>query len=89
MQFETSKQFDKLVFKINDKSIKVRLKRVMDRVGQAKNLDEIPNITSIVGYPNYYRIKFGDYRVGISLEDNIVWFLYFGKRDENTYKKFP
>ncbi|HAH23680.1 MAG TPA: plasmid stabilization protein [Prolixibacteraceae bacterium] len=89
MEFETSKQFDKLVFKINDKSTKLRLKRVIERVGQAKNLDEIPNITPIVGHPNYYRIKFGDYRVGISLEDNIVWFLYFGKRDENTYKKFP
>lgn len=89
MEFETSKQFDKLVFKINDKSTKVRLKRIMERVGQAKNLDEISNITPIVGHPNYYRIKFGDYRIGISLEDRIVWFLYFGKRDENTYKKFP
>ena len=89
MEFETSKQFDKLVFKINEKSVKARLKKVIDRVAQAKNLDEIPNITPIVGYTNYYRIKFGDYRVGISLEDNIVWFLFFGKRDENTYKKFP
>ena len=89
MEFETSKQFDKVVFKINDKLAKARLKKVIDRVAQAKNLDEIPNITPIVGHPNYYRIKFGDYRVGISLEDNIVWFLFFGKRDENTYKKFP
>jgi len=89
MEFETSKQFDKLVFKINDKSVKARLKKVIDRVAQAKNIDEIPNITPIVGHPNYYRIKFGDYRVGISLEDNIAWFLFFGKRDENTYKKFP
>lgn len=61
----------------------------MDRIALAKNLDEVPNISSITGHPNYYRIKFGDYRVGISLEDDIVWFLFFGKRDENTYKKFP
>jgi mRNA interferase RelE/StbE len=78
-----------LVFKIKDKSIKTRLKQVIDRVALARNFDEIPNITPIIGHPNYYRIKFGDYRVGISLEDNIVWFLFFGKRDENTYKKFP
>ena len=89
MDFETSKQFDKLVFKIKDKSVKTRLKKIIEKVASAKNLEEIPNITPIVGHPSYYRIKFGDYRIGISLEDNIVWFLFFGKRDENTYKKFP
>lgn len=89
MNFETSKQFDKLVFKIKDKSIKARLKNVIEKIAESKNLDEISNITPIVGCPGYYRIKFGDYRIGISFEENTVWFLYFGKRDENTYKKFP
>jgi len=89
MNFETSKQFDKIVFKIKDTSVKIRLKRIMEKVASAKNLEEIPNITPIVGHPTYFRIKFGDYRIGISLEDNIVWFLFFGKRNESTYKKFP
>ena len=89
MNFETSKQFDKLVFKIKDKTIKTRLKNIIEKVAEVKSFDEISNITPIVGYPGYYRIKFGDFRIGISLEENIVWFLYFGKRDENTYKKFP
>lgn len=88
MNFETSKQFDKLVFKIRDKTLKVRLKNIIEKIAGAKRLDEISNVTPIVGYPGYYRIKFGDYRVGISLEEDTVWFLYFGKRDENTYKKF-
>ena len=89
MNFETSKSFDKMVLKIKDKTIKTRLKKIIDKVAEAQSLDEISNITPIVGHPDYYRIKFGDYRVGISLEENTVWFLYFGKRDENTYKKFP
>ena len=89
MNFETSRQFDKLVFKIEDKTIRKRLKNIIEKVALAKSLDEIPNITPMVGHPGYYRIKFGDYRVGISVEDNTVWFLYFGKRDESTYKKFP
>jgi mRNA interferase RelE/StbE len=89
MNFETSKQFDKMVFKIKDQSIKHRLKKIMLRVAEAKNLEEVPNLTQIVGHLNFYRIKFGDYRVGLSLEEDVVWFLYFGKRDENTYKKFP
>ena len=89
MDFETSKNFDKLVLKIKDKSIKIRLKKIIEKVAEARSLDEISNIKPIIGFPGYYRIKFGDYRIGISLEENTVWFLYFGKRDENTYKKFP
>lgn len=78
-----------MVYKIKDHSVKIRLKKIILRVTEAKNLDEIPNLTPIVGHPNYYRIKFGEYRVGISLEKDVIWFLFFGKRDENTYKKFP
>jgi mRNA interferase RelE/StbE len=89
MDFETSRQFDKLVFKINDKTIKCRIKSIIEKVAQAQSIEEMTNITPIVGHPGYYRIRFGDYRVGISLEGTTVWFLYFGKRDEHTYKKFP
>jgi mRNA interferase RelE/StbE len=89
MNFETSRQFDKLVFKIKDKTLKATLKTIIDKVAEAKSLDQIPNIVPIIGYPGYYRIRFGDYRIGISLEENTVWFLYFGKRNESTYKKFP
>jgi len=89
MDFETSKHFDKQVLKIKDKAIKARLRKIIEKVADADNLEGISNITPIVGHLGYYRIRFGDYRVGISLEDNTVWFLYFGKRNENTYKKFP
>ena len=89
MNFETSRQFDELVFKIKDSKVKARLKTVIEKVAEIQSIDEIPNITQIVGHPGYYRIRFGDYRVGISLEENTVWFLYFGKRNESTYRKFP
>ena len=89
MNFETSKQFDKSVFKIKEQSVKIRLKKIIEKIAYAKDLNEIPNITPIVGHTNYYRIKLGGYRIGISLEGDTVWFLFFGKRDESTYKKFP
>jgi mRNA interferase RelE/StbE len=89
MDFETSTKFEKLVYKINDKTVKKRLRGIITRVEKANSLEEIPNTTPIIGHPGYYRIKFGNYRVGLSLEDGVVWFLYFGKRNEATYKKFP
>ena len=49
MNFETSKQFDKLVFKMKDKTIKTRLKNIIEKVAEAKSLDEISNVAPIVG----------------------------------------
>ncbi len=89
MDFETSRQFDKLVFRTRDKVIKSRLKSIIEKVAETQSIDEIPNITQIVGHPGFYRIRVGDYRIGISLEEDTIWFLYFGKRDESIYKKFP
>jgi len=51
MNFETSRQFDKLVFKIKDKTLKATLKTIIDKVAEAKSLDQIPNIVPIIGYP--------------------------------------
>jgi mRNA interferase RelE/StbE len=35
----------------------------------AKHIQEIPNIKAMVGYPGYYRLRLGDYRVGFILQD--------------------
>ncbi len=42
----------------------------------------------IKGYNNYYRIRKGDYRIGIKLEDNAVTFVRILHRNE-VYKFFP
>ena len=89
MNYETSRQFDDLVSEVEDQILRKRIKKIIEKVANAESLRQISNIRPMVGYPGYYRIKFGDYRIGISLEENTVWFLYFGKRDDNTYKKFP
>ena len=89
MKFETSKKFDKLVFKIKDKEALKKLKGLIMRISEAKSINDIPNMTAMVGYPGYFRIKTGDYRLGIELDGDVVWLLYFGKRDESTYKDFP
>jgi hypothetical protein len=44
MNFEMSRHFEKLVLKIKDKTIKTRLKKIIEKVAQAQSLDEISNI---------------------------------------------
>jgi len=74
---------------ITDKSLKKRLLSIIKEIEHAGSLNEIRNIKPIKGYSGFYRIKSGDYRLGISFENDVVWLLFFGKRDESTYKKFP
>jgi mRNA interferase RelE/StbE len=89
MDIEFSKSFEKQTSQIKDKVLLNRLSKLVKRVMKCQSLTEIPNLKPMVGYAGFYRIRIGEYRIGISLEDKTVWFLFFGKRDESTYKRFP
>ena len=89
MNVEFSKSFDKQTSRITHKILLKRLGNIIKKVIESDSLNKIPNLKPIVGYPDYFRIRLGDYRIGISLEEETVWFHFFGKRDESTYKKFP
>jgi mRNA interferase RelE/StbE len=89
MDIEFSKSFEKQTSQIKDKALLIRLSKLIKRIMECHSLNEIPNLKPMVGYTGFYRIRLGEYRIGISMEDKTVWFLFFGKRDENTYKRFP
>lgn len=89
MNVEFSNSFDKQTSRISDKILLKRLGSIIKKVIECDSLSKIPNIKPITGYPGFYRIRLGDYRIGITLEEEVVWFHFFGKRDESTYKKFP
>lgn len=89
MNIEFSKSFDKQTSRVRDKILLKRLGNIIKKVIESDSLSQIPNVKSIVGHPGYYRIRLGDFRIGISLEEETVWFHFFGKKDESTYKKFP
>jgi mRNA interferase RelE/StbE len=89
MKVEFSKSFDSQTERISDKNTLRRIGNIIKKVIVCSSLSEISNIKPIKGYSGYYRIRMGEYRIGISLEGDIVWFHFFGKRSESTYKKFP
>jgi len=89
MKVEFSKVFDKQTSRIHDKIILKRIGTVIKKIMDSNSLQEVSNIKPIKGFPGYYRIRLGQYRLGISLEGDTVWFHFFGKRNESTYKKFP
>jgi mRNA interferase RelE/StbE len=52
------------------------------------NLNDIHNIKKIIGHKNFYRIRIGNFRVGVRLENNILFLERVLHRKE-IYKYFP
>lgn len=83
------RSFSKSIDKIREEKIKSRIIGIITSVEKAGSIDKIPNLKKMTGWLNYYRIKFGDYRIGIELENNnTIRFIIVSHR-KNIYKIFP
>jgi mRNA interferase RelE/StbE len=87
----------KLVFKesfardlkaIRDKDLLARIRRVIESVEKATILEEISQIRKLREQGGYYRIRIGQYRIGLILEDgNVIFVRCLHRRD--VYRYFP
>lgn len=50
--------------------------------------DELPHFSKLEGYDQYYRVRVGDYRIGIKIEDDTLIFMCVLHRKE-IYRYFP
>jgi mRNA interferase RelE/StbE len=74
--------------KIKDKRVLEQVKRAIEQVDAANKLHEVSGLTKLSGSSGYYRIRVGDYRIGIVLEANEVEFVRCLHRRE-IYRYFP
>ena len=88
MNLEFKASFARDLKKIKDEKLKVRVQEVIKLVEQARSLQEVENIRKLKGSDRYYRIRIGDYRIGLSVEGNTVTFVRFLQR-KDVYRYFP
>jgi mRNA interferase RelE/StbE len=88
MIIEFKKSFEKDLLNILDADLYQRIQQVIAEVETAENLREISNVKKLQGEADYYRIRVGDYRVGIKLNDGVVYFVRILHRKE-IYRSFP
>jgi len=88
MQVEFLSQFNKDIDKIRSENIKHSVHRIILRVESAQSLSEIPNIKKLSGHKSAYRIRIGDYRIGIFVEGKTVEFARVVHR-KDIYQLFP
>jgi len=89
MLIEFDKSFVKSLDKIRNPLINRRLEHIIAEFDKAIEIQELKNVKKLVGFQNYYRIKIGDYRLGIELKNpTTVRFIIIAHR-KDIYKKFP
>ena len=88
MEIIYSSSFFKSIKKEKNKEILEKIEITITNVKDANSINEISNIKKLTGHKNYYRIKIGDYRLGIEIINEIDDFMEFQHR-KDIYKKFP
>lgn len=73
---------------VKDKSLHERVKALIVKVESAQNLLEVPNLKKLRGAGAYYRVRVGDCRVGLAVEESVVEFVGLLHRRE-VYRYFP
>ena len=73
---------------IKEKSVQRRIGEVIEHVEQISGPTDIPNLKKLKGHGTYYRIRIGEYRVGLKIEaDSVIFVRVLNRKD--IYKYFP
>lgn len=73
---------------IRDQGLLDRIKRLIHTVENASTLTDISGLKKLRGGTNYYRIRIGEYRVGLAVDEDRVEFVRVLHRRE-IYRYFP
>jgi len=69
-------------------ALKEQVEQAILSVQEAKTTRDIPELKKMKGYKIHYRIKVGKYRIGVTIENDLVTFKVFDHR-KDFYKRFP
>ena len=84
--FEAS--FARDLKRVKDKQLLRRVQQVIGEIKAATELSDIKRLSKLRGYDTFYRIRLGDYRIGIEvLEDKVILVRILHRKD--IYRYFP
>ena len=84
--FEAS--FARDLKKIREKVILNRVEQAIVNVKDADDLQDISHFSKLSGYDSFYRIRVGDYRIGIEVVGEEIVFVRMLHR-KDIYRYFP
>lgn len=88
MKTHFSKSFLKDIQKIKDFGLKKRIKEVIINLEACSDIYEMKDIKKLKGYPNAYRVRIQDFRLGLFVFDGEITVKRSVKRND-IFKVFP
>ena len=88
MIVKVDKNFEKDTNKIKNSLLLNKIANCLETVQRAKTIHQIPKIKKLRAFEQIYRIRIGDYRLGIYINDDVVEFIRCLHR-KDIYKYFP
>ena len=89
MEIIFDRSFSKSLNKLNDKEAGHKIEQIIIEAELAESLAQISNVKKMHGFKNFYRIRVGDYRIGIELESSSSLRFIIVLHRKDIYKKFP
>ena len=74
--------------RVRDRRLRERVREAIEEIERAARLEEVRGVKRLRGGEGYYRIRVGDYRLGLVLEGERVVLVRFLHRRE-VYRYFP
>jgi mRNA interferase RelE/StbE len=88
MKVEVQKSFEKDIAKVKDKGLAIKVLAIINLLKSIGKLSEIPKLKKLNANDTYYRIRVGDYRIGLKVNNETLILLRFMDR-KDIYKFFP
>ena len=87
---ELHSPFNKIrsIYNVIPRELLTKIKESILDCKASPTLNEIKNIKKKQGYQTFYRLKIGDYRIGLEIVNDELIFVRFLHRKEN-YRFFP
>lgn len=88
MEIEFTSSFIRDTRRLRNPELQVRIERTIEELEQAAGIEEIAGAARLRGPGQHYRIRIGDYRVGLSVENGKAVVTRFMHR-RDIYRYFP
>ena len=88
MKVKFRESFVKDLSRIKNAKLLAKLRRAIENVEESNTPQEIRNFKKLKGNQFFYRIRIGQYRVGLKMDGDTIIFIRFLSRKE-IYRFFP
>ena len=88
MEIRRERRFARDLRRLRSDQIRRRVRSKLEEMEAAPSLAQVRSVKRTAGSENHYRVRIGDFRIGLEMDGEIAILQRFGPRD-GFYRGFP